>query len=106
VILLTKKSDEEKSQESPPFVTTICLEAKGGKAVTEYTSYSYIDISQGERVVFPATIAYPAFKDSTPAGLQQFRDSELAAFRVSTATITNLHFRSYYSIMCKSSERV
>lgn len=81
VILLTKKSDEEKSQESPPFVTTICLEAKGGKAVTEYTSYSYIDISQGERVVFPATIAYPAFKDSTPAGLQQFRDSELAAFR-------------------------
>lgn len=73
------------SSEQPPFVATIQLEGKPGSVALEYAAYTYIDIEQGERIIFPSTIAYPAFPNGhSPKGLESFRLEELKALRVSS----------------------
>ena len=79
---LTKYPEENKSLESPPFVASIQLNSTDASPRIEYPAYSYIDISQGERIVFPARKAYPGFPGGTPKGLEAFRQKELAELRV------------------------
>lgn len=90
---LKKYREENRALESAPFVASIQLNSTDTSPRIEYPAYSYIDIDQGERVVFPARKAYPGFPGGTPKGLEEFRQKELADLRV-------------WSSLCHSSEVV
>lgn len=82
-MLLTKLPDPNPDNESPPFVATITLHPTEAKCeAVAYPAYTYIDVSQGERVIFPAIEAYPGIPGRTPKGLQKFREAELKELRV------------------------
>ncbi len=82
---LTKYPEENKALESAPFVANIQLNSTDTSHRVDYPAYSYIDIAQGERIVFPAQKAYPGFPGGTPKGLQALREKELADLRVGFA---------------------
>lgn len=83
VIVLNKLSEPDSKDESPICVATIELKAVDSNAQPIiYSAYTYIDIDQSDRYIFPATTPLPAFEGTTPAGLLHYRRKELEILRV------------------------
>ena len=86
-ILLTKAPEPNPKDESPPFVATIELQPEGNVPPITYAAFTYIDIAQGERWIFPSSRAFPGISGATPKGLEYYRQQELKALRVSSRNV-------------------
>ena len=81
-ITLEKLPEPNPKDEQPLYVAQLELQPEGIGGPITYVARSYIDITQGARIIFPSTRAIPGFPGATPKGLEGFRQQELAILRV------------------------
>ena len=84
---MKKLEEPDGKPDSPPFVATIELQPEGTLPPITYAAFTYVDVDQPERVLFPSSRAFPGISGATPKGLAHYRQQELDALRVSTRSI-------------------